>query len=95
MGNSDQFQSPPVRTPVFAFSGRGIPVWFQNLQWLFSWPWMKWFQQVSVQLSQPVSGEVPATSSAPGEFGQIATDGTYLYVATGTNTWKRASLTGF
>jgi len=38
---------------------------------------------------------VPATSSAAGVVGQIAQDGTYLYVCTAANTWKRAALTTF
>jgi hypothetical protein len=37
----------------------------------------------------------PATSSATGVVGQIAQDGTYLYVCTAANTWKRVALTTF
>ena len=38
---------------------------------------------------------VPASSSANGTAGQIAYDANYLYVATATNTWKRAALSTF
>lgn len=37
----------------------------------------------------------PATSSSAAKPGQIATDGTYLYIATGTNQWKRIALATF
>lgn len=95
MANSNLFQSPPVRTPFIDLSGKAVPDIISKTQWFFSWPWIKYFQQVSVQLSQPVSLEVPATSTSPGAAGQVSTDGTYLYVATGTNQWKRAALTVF
>ncbi len=37
----------------------------------------------------------PASSGASGTAGQISWDGTYLYVCTATNTWKRIALTTF
>ena len=47
----------------------------------------------------PGGSQAPASSSAPGYAGQIATDGNYIYIAvatgSGTNTWKRASLSTF
>lgn len=38
---------------------------------------------------------VPATSTSPGAAGSLAIDAGYLYVAVGTNTWKRAALSAF
>lgn len=35
----------------------------------------------------------PATAGSPGSTGQIAYDSSYLYIATGTNTWGRVTLT--
>ena len=35
------------------------------------------------------------TNSSPGAGGQLASDSNYLYVCTGTNTWKRIALTAF
>lgn len=37
----------------------------------------------------------PGTSSSTGIVGQIATDGSYLYVCTATNTWVRTAITTF
>jgi hypothetical protein len=34
----------------------------------------------------------PATSSSTGTIGEIRYDVSYIYVCTGTNTWKRATL---
>ena len=42
-------------------------------------------------LTLPVSS-TPASASATGTTGQIAWDTSYIYVCTGTNTWKRAAI---
>jgi len=34
----------------------------------------------------------PASASAQGEVGQIAQDGSYLYICTATDTWKRVAI---
>lgn len=34
----------------------------------------------------------PASASSDALAGEICTDGNYIYVATGTNTWKRSAL---
>jgi hypothetical protein len=60
-----------------------------------TWAWVQQFQQLALQLKTPVSTQVPASSSANGEAGQIATDSNYVYVAVGTNQWKRAALSSF
>ena len=36
----------------------------------------------------------PASDTAPGTLGDICYDNSYIYVCVGTNTWKRAALTG-
>lgn len=36
---------------------------------------------------------VPATAGSTGATGQLAFDSEYLYLATGTNTWARVTLT--
>lgn len=42
-----------------------------------------------------VSTDYPLTSSATGSVGQLATDGTYLYVCVSSNSWMRAQLLSF
>ena len=37
----------------------------------------------------------PANSAAAGGIGNLATDGTYLYVSTGASTWKRLTLSSY
>ena len=34
----------------------------------------------------------PASATAPGETGQVACDGSYIYACTAPNTWKRAAI---
>lgn len=60
-----------------------------------SWVWMKQFQQAAAQLLSPVTKNFPVTSADTAALGQLATDGTYLYVATGVNQWKRIALSSF
>lgn len=38
---------------------------------------------------------VPASGTASGAPGQLAQDGSYLYVCTAVNTWKRVALATF
>lgn len=38
---------------------------------------------------------VPATGGSVGSTGDLAYDSSYLYVAVGTNTWKRTTLTSW
>lgn len=39
-----------------------------------------------------IAGKTPATSGATGVQGTIAWDASYIYIATGTNAWKRAAI---
>lgn len=36
----------------------------------------------------------PPHDNSPGVTGQMASDGTYLYICTGTNTWARTAIGG-
>jgi hypothetical protein len=66
---------------------------------LTTWGWNQHFQAAAQQLAAPVSTAVPASSSAPAQVFQnsvpIASDGEFLYVATGPKTWKRIPLSSF
>ena len=42
-----------------------------------------------------ISSAAPTSSSDAGEVGQIATDASYIYVCTASNTWKRAALSSY
>ena len=67
---------------------------------------LTWQQQTTLALS-PSGGRTtiggplqltpstPASSSAACTAGQIATDASYIYACTSTNTWKRAALSAF
>jgi hypothetical protein len=57
--------------------------------------WAKNFQQAALQMVSPVAGNPPPHSASPAVQGQLATDGVYLYIATGPNTWKRIPLAAF
>jgi hypothetical protein len=62
----------------------------------FSFSWYRWFASVVAQaLLGPVSSPAPASAASAGSAGQIATDGTYLYVCVANNSWKRAALNAF
>lgn len=47
-------------------------------------------QKLSDILGKFVS--VPSSSTAAGEKGNWATDGTYLYICSATNVWKRVAI---
>ena len=87
------FPSPPLRTPFGPINGK--PVGKSPDPVKPSWPWSKWFQQVSQQLSTPLNWDAPASSASPGQVGQVAIDENYLYICVAVNTWKRVALTVF
>lgn len=61
-----------------------------------SWQWIKGFNALAQAVGSPaLSGSVPASSTAQGTPGQIANDGTFIYVCIATNTWARAALSTF
>jgi hypothetical protein len=41
--------------------------------------------------ADPASGSAPVSATATGRAGQIAYDGTYIYICVATNTWRRAT----
>lgn len=40
-------------------------------------------------------GEVPATATSPGRVGEIACDGSRLYICIATNTWRRVTVSSW
>jgi hypothetical protein len=73
-----------TRTPVLADDGT------------ISWQWQKGLTSLTQAASAPAgTSNAPASSSAAGAFGNMATDGQFLYIATGPNKWKRIALTAF
>jgi hypothetical protein len=78
------FQPPPIQGQSFLEGGAP------------SYAWAKWFELIPPALTSPAaSGSVPASATAQGIQGQIATDGAYLYICTGVNQWKRVALASF
>ncbi len=60
------------------------------------WQWIQGFNQLAQTASTPAnSSNAPSSSSAQGSFGQMATDGTFLYVCVGSSQWKRVALSAF
>ena len=49
-------------------------------------------EDLAAAVKQKIVQGTPASASASGEAGDIKYDTNYIYVATGTNTWKRAAL---
>jgi len=61
-----------------------------------SWMWLKGLNALAQSADAPAnSSNVPSSSTSAGQFGQMATDGTYLYIAVGASLWKRIALTSF
>ncbi len=83
------FPAPPIRTPVIHGTAIKAP---ENQ---FSYPWMRWYQNVATQLTAPVSSQAPASSTAAGTAGQISFDSNFIYVCIAKNVWKRVALASF
>lgn len=62
---------------------------------IVSWPWAQSFQRAAQQIAGPANAEVPATAASVTPPFALATDGVYLYVAIGVNSWKRIPLANF
>lgn len=92
-----KFQDPPIRTQFFPQQGTQLPQTLAKLVWIFSFPWIKYFQNISATLSTPFQAwpaGAPSTSQGiPGQF--FMYDANFLYVCTGTNQWKRVPLSAF
>jgi hypothetical protein len=76
---SAKFQPAPLNTPLLADDGT------------IHDSWAKWINKIAPRLTSPVVAGTP--TSANGILGQIAMDGTYLYICTAANTWKKIPLT--
>ena len=85
---SRQLRSTTVPTPSVMFTlaqiGQGGAATGQFLLWNGS----TWAASALVQALT-----TPATSSSTGVQGTIVWDANYIYIATGTNTWKRVAIT--
>lgn len=102
-----KFPDPPIRTP---FTGtyrpqNGSPIYetkggstiTSQGQQTPSFPWTKYFQSVSQQLSTEPALAWPTggASSTTGLPGQLRYDSNFLYVCVADNLWKRVSLASF
>jgi hypothetical protein len=55
-----------------------------------SWQWQKGFTQLTQAVNSPaLSGEIPTSATSTGSAGQIATDGTSLFVCIATDQWVK------
>ena len=80
-----RFQPPPIQGQKFVDED-GHP----------TDPLRKWLELIPPALTSPAnSGTVPPTSTSQGIGGQMATDGDFLYIAVGKNSWKRLPLSAF
>lgn len=84
-----KFLSPPIRTP---FLGNPPDAQVAGKQNVPSYPWERYFQEITDALSVP---SAPPTSASPGVAGQITFDANFLYIAVAANTWKRIALVAF
>lgn len=81
-----KFQHPPVEGQLFLDESKQAP----------SYAWKKWFELIPPRLDSPASsGTVPKTAASQGIQGQMASDGNFLYVCIGANSWKRVALSVF
>lgn len=77
-------QSPPFK-PGLGFPPDG------NIELLRKLVWNTWLLAGSGGLT-PSFVPVPASSSAAGTAGQMAYDGSYLYLCVAANTWRRTAI---
>lgn len=78
-----KFQTPPIQGQPFLDNQEP------------SYPWQRWFQLIQNALSGSAVPPTAASAGTPIQVQGLATDGTFLYVCTGTNTWKRIALSAF
>lgn len=77
---SAKFQPAPVDTPLQAEDGTLHPSWIQ------------WIIKIAPRLTSPVVAGTPSSVNSTGITGQVAQDGTFLYICTAANTWKKIPL---
>lgn len=64
-----------ITSPPQQFNNPELEIWLRELY--------------NTLTSQPMSEEVPASSSSPGIKGAIAYDNNYIYICYDTNSWAR------
>lgn len=62
---------------------------------MVSWPWLRWFNLIPPRLTAPVQPNPPTSATGLGTTGEIRQDGSYLYVCTGANQWRRIVLSQY
>ena len=85
--NVTTLQSPfraPTETPIVEKNGQ------------LTFGWVQYLQISAQQLKTPANQTIPAKNSTPGQNGQIAVGGGFLYVYDGTvNKWIKFSPVAF
>jgi hypothetical protein len=77
-----KFEPPPIQGNKVANDAGEI-----------SEPYRKWLEKIPPALTSPAtSGTVPKAANSQGVQGQMATDGAFLYICTGTNSWMKVPL---
>jgi len=78
-----KFQPPPIQGNTFLDAAQQNP----------SFAWQRWFELIPPAINSPAaSGTVPTKTTSQGIAGQMATDGEFLYIAIGANSWKKIPL---
>jgi hypothetical protein len=78
-----KFQPPPVQQNTFLDEYSQGP----------NQAWQRWFELIPPQIISPATtGSVPAKANSQGIEGQMASDGEYLYICIGANSWKKVPL---
>lgn len=86
---------------VTGYTQQGQRAWGPNVQQITGagpFSLTSWVPNQLVSWVPPIaniSGVAPATASSPGLPGQLAYDGTHIYVCVAINTWVRATLATF
>ncbi len=80
-----KFQPPPLPPQPFLDADKVAP----------TFAWKRWFETVQQWLSNSGAPKTSASAGTPLQVQGLETDGTYLYVATGVNQWKRIPLQPF
>lgn len=82
MPGTGKFQSPPTQFQQF-LDESGVP----------TRGWREWFELIPPKITSPGnSGSIPEAANSQGIGGQMATDGTFLYICIDTNSWKKVAL---
>lgn len=60
-------------------------------------PQQRWLQSLAdgINKSVQIADSIPASSVSEGQPGTVAFDSNFLYIAVGTNEWRRVALSSF